>query len=207
MKLRIASLALILGATCSLLHSASAQDHGPAPSPSPTPAATPSVPAPPPVAPPSSPDPAPAAIGGLAGMNAFTTCGYLGELADDLQRGREPLEVESRAAALARGLIVNSRQIEAVAARGSGSPQIDAELAALRRLFGALGEQARALELYAVTGEETIAATYRELRLRTWEETSRLLGLSKEAAAGLEPGGASLGVKPSATPTPTPNKQ
>jgi len=174
-----------------------------APIPSRTPAPTPS-PAPVPEV-----DPSPAAIGGLAGMSAFMACGYLGELAEGLEGGRDPAGVEARARALARGLIVNMRQLESVGEMTSLDPAGQAQLAALKRLLGALGEQAKNLELYALTGESTIADTYRELRQRTWTETGRLLGLDSAASKALAPGGANLGrpkskATPGAKPTQTP---
>lgn len=134
-------------------------------------------------------------------------CGYLGELAEALEAGRDPAGIEARARALARGLIVNMRQLESVGAMTSLDPAGQAQLAALKRLLGALGEQAKNLELYALTQESTIADTYRELRQRTWAETGRLLGLDSAAAESLAPGGANLGRPQSkATPGPKPTQ-
>jgi pyruvate/2-oxoglutarate dehydrogenase complex dihydrolipoamide acyltransferase (E2) component len=222
-QLLIALLTLCLGSTLVLLDRAVGQEATPTPAPSPTPAATPTpsaTPAPsaapspstapsPIPAPPAAPeaDPSPAAIGGLAGMSAFMACGYLGELAEGLERGREPAQVEARARALARGLIVNMRQLESVGEMKSLDPAGQAQLAALRRLLGALGEQAKSLELYALTQESTIADTYRELRQRTWTETGRLLGLDAGASQALAPGGANLGrPKPKTAPSPKPTQ-
>lgn len=226
-QLLVALLTLCLGSTLVLLDRAVGQEATPpatppatpaatpaaSPTPAPTPApsvtpAPPAAPSPAPVAPPvPEVDPSPAAIGGLAGMSAFMACGYLGELAAGLEAGRDPAEVEARARALARGLIVNMRQLESVGEMRSLDPAGQAQLAALKRLLGALGEQAKSLELYALTQEGTIADTYRELRERTWKETGRLLGLDPAAAASLAPGGANLGrPKTKATPGPKPTQ-
>ena len=174
-----------------------AQEVTPSASPSPAPDEAPDEPEP---APEGQSNPASVALGGLSGMTAFMTCGYLGGLAEDLERGRPSAEVEARASAVARGLIVNVRQVEAVGAQGGMTPAAEGQLAGLRRLLGALVEQAKSLELYAATQEPSVAEGYRELRGRTWTETSRLLGLSEAAAASLAPGGATLGAKASGEP-------
>ena len=222
-QLLAALLALFLGSSLLVLDQALGQEANPsstpapsvapAPSPSAAPAPTPSPSATPVPLPSPDPapevDPSPAAIGGLAGMSAFMACGYLGELAEGLEAGRDPAGIEARARALARGLIVNMRQLESVGELTSLDPAGQAQLAALKRLLGALGEQAKSLELYALTQESTIADTYRELRQRTWTETGRLLGLDSAAAGALAPGGANLGrpktkATPGAKPSQTP---
>ncbi|MBL4846102.1 MAG: hypothetical protein JKY65_11290 [Planctomycetes bacterium] len=200
---------IVLALSTAWFAQATAQESLPSATPTPSAAPAPATPPDQPKAPQPVPqvDPSPAAIGGLAGMSAFMACGYLGELADGLAAGRDSAWVEARAAALARGLIVNMRQLESVGAMGNLDPAAHAQLAALRRLLAALGEQAKFLELYSVTQEPTMAETYRELRERTWSETGRLLGLNKAAAASLAPGGSTLGLpKAKATPTPTPSK-
>jgi hypothetical protein len=133
------------------------------------------------------------ATGGTSALVAYTSCFYIGEVADALAAGRYSYaDVNIRVSAMLGGLNVTIKQLQAVLDRTtltSGDRKIIGEMITILKT---IDRQGKSLVRYAQNKTRANARDYRNARRDAW---NRILDVFKmhKIADRLYPGGVNLG--------------
>lgn len=133
------------------------------------------------------------ATGGTSALLAYTSCFYIGEVANALAAGRYGYpEVNLRVSAMLGGLNVTIKQLQAVLDRTkltSGDRKIIGEMIIILKT---IDRQGKSLVRYAQNKTRSNARAYRKARREAWNRILNVFKLHK-VADRLYPGGVSLG--------------
>lgn len=134
------------------------------------------------------------AMGGTLAVSAYSTCQYIGAMADGYAHDvYKPDFLWIRMRALEGGLNVIVKQVEALVKDESVAANDKAYLKSVVENLKTLMLQADSLRKYARTRKPEHLKTFRESRARAWELAASLLQLNEEMAGKLAPGGKTLG--------------
>ena len=133
------------------------------------------------------------ATGGTSALVAYTSCFYIGEVADALAAGRYSYaDVNIRVSAMLGGLNVTIKQLQAVLDRTtltSGDRKIIGEMIIILKT---IDRQGKSLVRYAQNKTRANARAYRNARRDAWNRILDVFKLHK-VADRLYPGGVNLG--------------
>lgn len=134
------------------------------------------------------------AIGSLSVMTAFSTAGYLGALADEVDQGGSKADISVRVQAHRAGLEATLASLDRLVEEGELTAGDLEAMAKIRDVLRAQLDQAAALRDYIASGDKAAATRFRELRQSSWSDLAGLIGLEGEVAERTAPGGSGLGL-------------
>jgi hypothetical protein len=134
------------------------------------------------------------ALGGSSAMTAFSACGYIGTMADAYRAGiYKENQLAVRMGGLIGGLKMNKGQLDQLAQDKNLGAEDQKMLSNLVEILEELITEAQSLRQYAGDKKPQHLKAFHDARTKSWQMTAKLLGLNKEFAEKLAPGGAKLG--------------
>lgn len=133
------------------------------------------------------------ATGGTSALVAYTSCFYIGEVADALTAGRYSYaDVNIRVSAMLGGLSVTVKQLQAVLDRTTLTSDDRKIISEMITILKTIDRQGKSLVRYAQNKTRANARDYRNARRDAW---NRILDVFKmhKIADRLYPGGVNLG--------------
>jgi hypothetical protein len=133
------------------------------------------------------------ALGSSLAFTCFSSCGYVGALADGFEAGTYEAEyLRVRLIGLRNGLKGNVEQLKAMRAQVPMTPADHKSLTAFREIIEGINAQASALLAFLKSKDAAQAGLFRAKRKATWRKLSDALGLG-DSAALFAPGGEGFG--------------
>ncbi|MGE0713654.1 MAG: hypothetical protein AB7N76_29565 [Planctomycetota bacterium] len=131
-------------------------------------------------------------VGSLGGFSAYSTCQYIGCLADALRTKTRPQEqLRAQLGGLRGGL---RSELKELADLGKSLPAAEKDgIDLLTALNKDLAAEVEALDAYAQDPSPANAETFRAARKTAWDAVRKGLGFDAKVSERLEPGGATLG--------------
>ena len=133
------------------------------------------------------------ATGGTSALLAYTSCFYIGEVADALAAGRySAQEVNIRVSAMLGGLNVAVKQLQAVLDRTTLTPSDRKVIGEMVTILKTIDRQGKSLVRYAQNKTSANARYYRDARREAWNKILNVFKMHS-IASKLYPGGVNLG--------------
>jgi hypothetical protein len=133
------------------------------------------------------------ATGGTSALLAYTSCFYIGEVADALAAGRySAQEVNIRVSAMLGGLNVAVKQLQAVLDRTTLTPSDRKVIGEMVTILKTIDRQGKSLVRYAQNKTSANAQYYRDARREAWNKILNVFKMHS-IADKLYPGGVNLG--------------